>query len=35
LVGVHEKVPEVLPAPAVKVLPVVAGLLDSVRDVIA
>jgi len=34
-VGVHEKVPDVLPAPAVNVLPVVAGLLDSVSVVIA
>ena len=33
--GVHEKVPLVLPAPAVNVLPVVAGLLAAVRDVIA
>ena len=34
-VGVHEKVPLVLPAPAVNVLPVVAGVLTSVNDVIA
>jgi hypothetical protein len=35
MVGVHEKVPDVLPAPAVNVLPVVAGVLTSVKDVIA
>jgi hypothetical protein len=35
LVGVHEKVPDVLPAPAVKVLPVVAGEEAAVKDVIA
>jgi hypothetical protein len=34
-VGVHEKVPEVLPAPAVNVLPVVGGEEDDVKDVIA
>jgi hypothetical protein len=34
-VGVHEKVPLVLPAPAVNVLPVVAGDEDAVKDVIA
>jgi hypothetical protein len=34
-VGVHEKVPLVLPAPAVNVLPVVAGVLTSVNEVIA
>jgi hypothetical protein len=33
--AVHAKVPDVLPAPAVNVLPVVAGLLDSVSEVIA
>jgi hypothetical protein len=33
--GVHEKVPEVLEALAVNVLPVVAGLLEAVSDVIA
>jgi hypothetical protein len=31
----HEKVPLVLPAPAVNVLPVVAGVLTSVNDVMA
>ena len=35
MVGVHEKVPDVLPAPAVNVLPVVAGVLASVNVVIA
>jgi hypothetical protein len=35
LLGVHEKVPAVLPAPAVNVLPVVAGVLTSVSVVIA
>jgi hypothetical protein len=34
-VGVHEKVPLVLPAPAVNVLPVVAGEEAAVKDVIA
>ncbi len=34
-VGVHEKVPDVLPAPAVNVLPVVAGADAAVKDVIA
>jgi hypothetical protein len=34
-VGVHEKVPDVLPAFAVNVLPVVAGEEDAVSDVIA
>jgi len=34
-VGVHEKVPDVLPAPAVNVLPVVAGAEAAVKDVIA
>ena len=34
-VGVHEKVPEVLPAPAVNVLPVVGGEEADVKDVIA
>ena len=34
-VGVHEKVPLVLPAPAVKVLPVVAGEEAAVNVVIA
>jgi hypothetical protein len=34
-VGVHEKVPDVLPAPAVNVLPVVAGVEAAVKDVIA
>jgi hypothetical protein len=33
--GVHEKVPLVLPAPAVNVLPVVAGEEDAVSDVMA
>jgi hypothetical protein len=33
--GVQLNVPDVFPAPAVNVLPVVAGPLDSVRDVIA
>ncbi len=33
--GVHEKVPLVLPAPAVNVLPVVAGEEAAVKDVIA
>jgi hypothetical protein len=33
--GVHEKVPDVLPAPAVNVLPVVAGEEDAVNEVIA
>jgi hypothetical protein len=35
IAGFHEKVPLVLPAPAVNVLPVVAGVLTSVNDVIA
>jgi hypothetical protein len=35
LVGVHEKVPDVLPAPAVNVAPAVAGVLTSVNVVIA
>jgi hypothetical protein len=34
-VGVHEKVPLVLPAPAVNVLPVVAGEEAAVKDVMA
>ena len=34
-VGVHEKVPDVLPAPAVNVLPVVAGEAAAVKDVVA
>jgi len=33
--GVQLKVPDVFPAPAVNVLPVVAGLLASVNEVIA
>jgi len=33
--GVHEKVPLVLPGPAVNVLPVVAGEEAAVKDVIA
>jgi hypothetical protein len=33
--GVQLNVPDVFPAPAVNVLPVVAGLLAAVRDVIA
>jgi hypothetical protein len=33
--GVHEKVPDVLPAPAVNVLPVVAGEEAAVNEVIA
>ena len=35
LLGVQAKVPLVLPAPAVNVLPVVAGEEDAVSDVIA
>jgi hypothetical protein len=35
LFGVHEKVPDVLPAPAVNVLPVVAGEEAAVSVVIA
>jgi hypothetical protein len=34
-VGVHENVPDVLPAPAVNVLPVVAGEEAAVKDVMA
>jgi hypothetical protein len=33
--GVQLNVPDVFPAPAVNVLPVVAGLLAAVKDVIA
>jgi hypothetical protein len=33
--GVHENVPDVFPAPAVNVLPVVAGEEAAVKDVIA
>jgi hypothetical protein len=33
--GVHENVPDVFPAPAVNVLPVVAGEPPAVKDVIA